>query len=122
MSILAKYPALKAKMERDERQLQAATRAVEDKVTGALPQIAKTLLGLPGVEKAFLFGSFATGRFRPDSDVDIAITAPSWTYSRLAPTQRSLSDATGLDIHLNFSADVGPEILELEGIDLRAFA
>ena len=64
---------------------------------------------MPGVEKAAIFGSLATGRFRPDSDVDIAIKAPGWDYSQIFAVQRSLSCATALELHLNFYDDIGTE-------------
>jgi predicted nucleotidyltransferase len=38
-----------------------------------LSRVKRALLPIAGVQAAFLFGSRATGRARPDSDIDIAV-------------------------------------------------
>ena len=41
--------------------------------TGRIREIAEVLSGHSGVQAIFLFGSHATGKARPDSDVDIGV-------------------------------------------------
>lgn len=60
--------------------------ADRDKLCAA---IARALERLPDVQAAFLFGSRATGRARPDSDVDVAVlldvaAAPKDARTRLS--------------------------------------
>ena len=55
----------------------------------------------PYVEKVRLYGSRAKGRARPDSDVDLAVTALVGNYVRFADEwQRELSEKLELDVRL----------------------
>jgi len=38
--------------------------------------LSKILAAIPGLELAYLFGSYATGSARPDSDIDVAVRFP----------------------------------------------
>ena len=38
--------------------------------------LAKVLSAVPGLELAYLFGSYAAGSARPDSDIDVAVRFP----------------------------------------------
>ena len=55
----------------------------------------EVLDGVPGIELALLFGSQARGSARPDSDLDLAVLAPSVDRLALA---RELSLATGCEV------------------------
>lgn len=46
-------------------------------------KIRQVLASHPGVERAVLFGSRATGNYRPGSDVDLALVGNSLTQSHL---------------------------------------
>lgn len=48
-------------------------RVRSNPVTDLTAQLRDVLCGAPGVLVAYLFGSRATGRFRPESDVDVAV-------------------------------------------------
>jgi predicted nucleotidyltransferase len=45
--------------------------------TELLSRVERALLPIAGVQAAFLFGSRATGKARPDSDIDIAVLLDS---------------------------------------------
>ncbi len=117
--VLGKYPLLRLRMERGEREWEAARAEIKRQVDGALPRLAAAILGMAGVRGAWMFGSFAAQHFRPGSDLDIAVDAPEWTYVDLFAAQRGLERETGLPIHLNLRADLAPETLESEGVDLH---
>lgn len=46
-------------------------------------KIRQVLTSHPGVERAVLFGSRATGTYRPGSDVDLALAGDGLTHSDL---------------------------------------
>lgn len=56
-----------------------------------------TLAGRGDVHLALLFGSRATGRARPDSDVDVGVVAPGADLLQLAA---DLSRALGLEVEI----------------------
>lgn len=61
----------------------------------ALEAAQAALRGEPGVRLALLFGSFARGQAGMDSDLDIAVDAPSMDLQALAA---KLSQATGREV------------------------
>ena len=67
-----------------------------------VPILKEALAGFPEIEPAILYGSFAQGRERPDSDLDLAV-APD---SRLTIDRDTLIDMSLLD----FAEDMLPNI------------
>ena len=75
-------------------QVPVASLAVSAQVRGVIARF-------PMVELALLFGSVATGRQRPDSDLDIAIAAKHrLTSDEKMDIIASLAEATGRPIDL----------------------
>lgn len=58
---------------RPNQPLFGQIRDVVRQVAGAPYILRKHLAGLAGVERAVIFGSYADGRLKPDSDVDLLI-------------------------------------------------
>ena len=55
----------------------------------------------PYVRAVHLFGSKAKGNARPDSDVDLAVSAAGGHYTALAAEwEKHLSDCTGLTVNI----------------------
>jgi predicted nucleotidyltransferase len=59
--------------------------------------VRRALIALPGIDLALLFGSFARGDQRPDSDIDLAVSGAS-----VDPLQISaaVARATGRDVQV----------------------
>lgn len=58
----------------DERSpIAEEIRSLVQKTIGVEARIRKALTGLPGVEQAFLYGSYARGEDRPTSDLDLFV-------------------------------------------------
>ena len=76
-------------------------------------QAIRAILHAHGVQEASLFGSFARGDARPESDVDLLITAPAGlTLFGLASIQLELEDALGRRVDIVTHADLHPGIRE----------
>ncbi len=73
-----------------------------------LARIRKALARRPGVELALLFGSRATGREAPDSDVDLAVDAPGEDLFALAG---DVSAELGLEVDIVDLADANIPLL-----------
>ncbi len=71
--------------------------------------LRRALIGRRDVQLALLFGSQATGRSRPDSDVDVAVLAPSADWYGL---MNDLTDALGRDVHLVDLQRAGVPVLD----------
>jgi len=68
-------------------------RSLVQKTLGIEAQIAEVLDGLPGLESAYLFGSYASGLERAGSDIDLLAIGkpdPVELSERLVPVERSL--------------------------------
>ena len=64
-------------------------------------EVASYLAGHPKVILAFLFGSFAKGRSRQDSDVDLAVhLSPSYSEEDVSSIWARLEDITHRDVDL----------------------
>lgn len=74
-----------------------------------MESLRETLARFPGVRLAMLFGSRATGRERPDSDVDLAVVCPEGDRYALAS---ALTDAIGRDVDLVDLSRAGVPLLE----------
>ncbi|MCY4520570.1 MAG: nucleotidyltransferase domain-containing protein [Caldilineaceae bacterium] len=57
-------------------------------------RIRQVLASHPGVERAVLFGSRATGTYRPGSDVDLALVGDSLTHSALGAIGAAMEATT----------------------------
>jgi predicted nucleotidyltransferase len=60
-------------------------RSIVAKTIGAVPRITAALRGIPGIEEACLYGSFASGRQDAASDIDLLVVG--------APHGEKLADA-----------------------------
>lgn len=58
---------------RSDQPLFGPVREIVRQTIGAPMSIGRSLAGLAGVERAVIFGSYAHGSLRPDSDVDLLI-------------------------------------------------
>ncbi|MGL4850122.1 MAG: type VII toxin-antitoxin system MntA family adenylyltransferase antitoxin [Clostridium sp.] len=52
------------------------------------------------IDALYLFGSYATGEFTEESDVDIAIFSDSLTYIELVDLEERISDKLGKEVDL----------------------
>ncbi|MEQ1439893.1 nucleotidyltransferase domain-containing protein [Fontimonas sp. SYSU GA230001] len=79
---------------------------VDDAATGLPPKtlaaLRRVLSGFAGVEKAVLYGSRATGRYREGSDIDLCLFGEI-TSTRLLRIEQAL-DALGLPYKIDLSA------------------
>ena len=57
-------------------------------------KIRQVLASHPGVERAVLFGSRATGTYRPGSDVDLALAGDGLTHTDLGAIGAALEATT----------------------------
>ncbi|MBI3185891.1 MAG: nucleotidyltransferase domain-containing protein [Myxococcales bacterium] len=83
--------------------MSAAARTRAPPMGALRRRIAGALAGDPDFQLAILFGSAATGRLRPDSDIDIALgtrRARSLPDRRLLRLQAELSQAAGREVQL----------------------
>lgn len=66
-----------------------------------------------GAVRAFLFGSFARGDARPDSDLDVLVEMePGRSLLDLVRLERQLKDALGLDVDVVTPRSLYPQVLE----------
>lgn len=68
-------------------------RSLVQKTLGVEAEIAEAVNGLPGLESAYLFGSYASGLERAGSDIDLLVIGkpdPLALSERLAPVERTL--------------------------------
>lgn len=81
------------------------------KSTGEMvAQLREALGGRAGVRLALLFGSWARGNARPDSDIDLAVLGPEVDRLGLAA---ELTNAFGLDVQVvALDRDLGVPMLE----------
>lgn len=74
--------------------LSADIRSLVQKTLGVESRIAKALEGLPGVDAAYIFGSYAAGTDRSQSDIDLLVIGRPDRIAlseRLTPVERALS-------------------------------
>jgi predicted nucleotidyltransferase len=83
--------------------------AMEASERDTLGEVLRRLL--PDLRFAYLFGSIAEGRDRPESDVDIAVDAGApLSASRMGTVVARLSDHTGRQVDLVDLQVAGPEV------------
>jgi uncharacterized protein len=79
--------------------IAAEVRALVVKTIGVEARLRSALVDLPGVEEAFIYGSYARGSDRPTSDVDVMIIG--------TPDRRTLSERlVGLEQDLGRDVNV----------------
>jgi len=77
----------------EESPIMAEVRSVFQKTIGIEHRLRRALEGLPDLEAAAIFGSYAAGRDRPGSDLDLLIVGHPDRVAlseRLAPLEREL--------------------------------
>lgn len=78
-----------------------------------LPALSSILSSQPGIANAYLFGSRAKGRERPDSDIDIAV---DWASNLEADGKAAAEN----DLRAAFADALGELGERLDLVDLRA--
>ena len=78
--------------------LLPALRDLVRHTTGPAERLRRTLSGLPGVQLAFLFGSYASGRDKPESDIDLFLVG-SIEWRRLSKELAELSSELGRELN-----------------------
>jgi len=53
------------------------------------------------VERAYLFGSFANGKYRKDSDIDIVVVSKQFTHSRYDDSVRIAKLRRSIDLRIS---------------------
>ncbi len=73
-----------------EKQRTAQIQRLQDHLSARLPFLRQVLIA-HGVQEAYIFGSFASDRLRPESDLDLAVAgaeATTW-YQLSAELERA---------------------------------
>jgi predicted nucleotidyltransferase len=85
-----------------------------------LNTIIEGIGNFPGIEKAWIYGSFARGEDGPRSDIDIAIkTIEDFSYFDLAEIQFKLESLVNRKIDIGFIDSFKPYVLEHVKSDLK---
>lgn len=92
----------------DERSpLAGDLRALVQKTVGVERQLSDMLLDLPGVDEAFIYGSYAAGTDRPTSDIDVLVVGsvdPARLAERVGDVERTLD--RDINVHVYTRAEV----------------
>lgn len=84
--------------------------AIED-MQKVLPELVDHLK-YHGAHEIWLYGSFAEGRARPDSDIDLAVDIDFSDYAGLFRVEAELEDMAGRSVHLISFANMSPLLRE----------
>ena len=85
-----------------------------------LKQLKNEIRKFAGVEKAWIYGSFARGDDSPKSDIDIAVqTNKKFTYFDLAEVQHRLENKINRKVDVGFIDSFKPYIFEHVKADLK---
>lgn len=88
-----------------ESPLYEPLRQLIERTLGVEAQLSQRLAAMDGVEAAALFGSWAAGRIRPDSDIDLLVIGNT-DFSTLATRLRPVGELAGRELNLvHFSRD-----------------
>jgi predicted nucleotidyltransferase len=74
-------------------------RQLIERTLGVEAQLRQRLAALDGVEAAALFGSWAAGRLRPDSDIDVLVVGDI-DFSTLSTRLRPVGELAGRELNL----------------------
>ena len=74
-------------------------RELIERTVGIEPRLREALAGLSGVEAAVIYGSWAAGEARPDSDVDVLVVG-TVDYTTLVQRVAEIQDRSGREINL----------------------
>jgi predicted nucleotidyltransferase len=95
-------------IDRDARRM-AAIAALRARLEARIPDLCEVLRS-HGVQEALIFGSFATERLRPDSDLDLAVRgADPASWYRLGA---ALERAAGMELDLLDLDRAPPELAQ----------
>ena len=83
----------------DESPIAPEVRALIAKTIGVEARLRDALANLPGVDEAFIYGSYARGTDRPTSDVDVMVVG-SPDRLVLAERQVELEQDLGRDVNV----------------------
>jgi len=85
-----------------------------------LQRLTDVLKQFTGIQKAWIFGSFARKDDGPDSDIDLAVmTDPDFSYFDLADVQEQVGEALERKVDIGFLDAFKPNILRHIQSDLR---
>ncbi|MEN8157769.1 MAG: nucleotidyltransferase domain-containing protein [Bacteroidota bacterium] len=102
-----------------------AYRSKSDNARSSLMKKCKRVLReFPAVNKAWMFGSFARGENRPDSDFDILIEVPrtvSFTLFDIAEIKEDLTRAIGREVDVVMKRALKTSVKERIKPDMRLF-
>jgi predicted nucleotidyltransferase len=79
--------------------LFAPMRELIEKTLGVEARLRQALAGLPGVEAAAVFGSWASGTAAADSDIDVLVVGDV-DYERLVAALHQVGGALGRELNL----------------------
>jgi predicted nucleotidyltransferase len=82
----------------EESGIARDARALFQKTEGIEALLRQALVGVPGIERALLFGSYADRTERPDSDLDVLVVGTP-SQSALSEALMPLEDLLGRSIH-----------------------
>lgn len=77
----------------EDSPIATEIRSLVQKTIGVEARLQEALAGVPGVEEAFLYGSYARGDERPASDLDLMVIGPvdqEMLTERLTDVERDL--------------------------------
>jgi len=110
--------ALKALQVAEEKVAYVAFKKIDRK--DVLKQLKNEIRKFAGVEKAWIYGSFARGDDSPKSDIDIAVqTNKKFTYFDLAEVQHRLENKINRKVDVGFIDSFKPYIFEHVKADLK---
>jgi predicted nucleotidyltransferase len=85
-----------------------------------LKRLKNEVKKFPLIEKAWIYGSFARGDDRPNSDIDIALqTGSSFSYFDLAEVKFQLEQGINRKVDVGFIDSFKPEIFKQVKPDLK---
>ena len=110
--------ALKALLMAEERVAYQTFQKTDRKAI--LSQIKKIIKSFPGIHKAWIYGSFARGDDKPDSDIDLAVkTDDSFSYFDLAEIQHTIEQKVNRKVDIGFIDSFKPHIRNHVEPDLK---
>lgn len=94
------YPHLRRRLAAQVAEYEAARVDLKFRVEAALPGIVELLGSRYQASEIWLFGSFALGAWRPDSDLNLAVALPAESYADLLQAEIQVRRRFALPVHL----------------------